>query len=317
MAAVGKFTRQEAPPSQLLGNFGADHGGGRGNYQMVPIGDFRTWSVDIKSGLARAASADRGVAVIASDENSQSFKTLTFNGPGTFTFVIRAGGNGRAGHTAVVLEDENGAFLDDIQVSVKNVKPVRYNIVLLSDAVTPSSMVFSEAQATNVMDQVTTYYLNEANTNLVRNKTHSLAVKRNLSDKNGVLQLDELTDNKEKIIFKEIMNSGFGTSVDVVYVFTWQMEGAKFAPIITTGLSLDGRTERATLRTGPTLIYINSLGTQLTNQVQTAAHETGHHFGLGHGGQPPFFLMHEGGKAAIGGGRMKQDDIDRVNSSGT
>ena len=95
------------------------------------------------------------------------------------------------------------------------------------------------------------------------------------------------------------------------------MEGAKFAPIITTGLSLDGRTERATLRTGPTLIYINSLGTQLTNQVQTAAHETGHHFGLGHGGQPPFFLMHEGGKAAIGGGRMKQDDIDRVNSSGT
>jgi hypothetical protein len=167
------------------------------------------------------------------------------------------------------------------------------------------------------MDQVTTYYLNETNTKLARIRTDSLVIKRNLSDKNGVLQLDELQDNKEKVIFQEVIKSGFGSGVDIVYVFTWQIEGAIFSPVLFTGRSLDGRTERAILRTGPTLIYINSLGTQLTNPVQTAAHETGHHFGLGHGGQPPFFLMHEGGKAATGGGRMKQGDIDRINPSGT
>jgi hypothetical protein len=317
MVAVGKFIRKEAPPGLILENFGADHGGGRGNYQMVPIGDFRTWSVDIKNGLARVASADSGVASIAFDENSQSSKTLTFTGPGTFTFVIRSGGNGRAGLTAIVLQDESGNFLDDIQVSVKNVNPVRYNIVLLSDAVTPSSMVFSQGQATDVADKVANYYLNETNTKLVRTRIDSLAIKRNLSDKNGILQLDELKDNKENVIFQEVMKNGFGGGVDIVYVFTWQIEGAIFAPVIFTGLSLDGRTVRATLRSGPTLIYINSLGNQATNQVPTAAHETGHHFGLGHGGQPPFFLMHEGGKAATGGGRMKQGDIDRVNPSGT
>jgi Metallo-peptidase family M12B Reprolysin-like len=325
MAANAKFFRQEVPPSNLLGNFGADHDIGRENYQMIPIGDHRTWSVNIKNGTVRVGSADSGIAAIAVDENGPSARALTFIGPGIFKFAIRSGGNGKSGFTHVVLEDESGNFLDDIHISVKNVRTANYNIVLLSDSATPPSMVFSPEQARSLLDKANEYYLNVTNTLLKRERIESLSIQRNLSDKNGILQLDENKKINESVIFQSVINAGLG-GVDIVYVFTWDIQGASEFPIIggllDTGLALDGRTERASERNrkGPTMIYINSSVNDINsanNQVHTAIHETGHHFGLSHRSQPAFFVMHEGGKSAFAGGRMRQNDIDHVNASGT
>jgi Metallo-peptidase family M12B Reprolysin-like len=322
MATNAKFFRVEAAPRNILSNFGADHGNGRGNYQMIPIGDERTWSVNIKNGTVRVRSADSGIAAIAVDENGTSARALRFIGPGIFKFAIRSGGNGKSGFTDLVLEDESGNFLDNIHISVKNVQTTNYNIVLLSDSVTPPSMVFSPEKARSVLDKAKEYYLNVTNTLLKRERIESLSIQRNLSDKNGVLQLDENKKINESVIFQSVINAGLG-GVDIVYVFTWDIQGASEFPIIggllDTGFALDGRTERASVRNrnGPTMIYINSLGNDDTNQVHTAIHETGHHFGLSHRSQPAFFVMHEGGKSAFAGGRMRQNDIDHVNASGT
>jgi hypothetical protein len=116
-----------------------------------------------------------------------------------------------------------------------------------------------------------------------------------------------VTDNKEQIIFDNVMAGGLGSGVDIVYVLTWQIEGRR-SIAQPTGRALDGRFEVARFRSGPSLIYINSFA--LGNTGFTMAHETGHHFKLGHLGHVSPFLM-DGG--VVGGFRLTQDDIITVN----
>jgi hypothetical protein len=291
---------------------GGDFRQGSEPFQMVPVDGSRPGGIRSVERTIRIASADENIVRIAPGPQLPPVRVISFQATELGSFTLLGGKS--PGNTFIVAEDEKGNRVDLLRVSVKAQVPVRYNIVRLRDAITrkveDDSMALNDAKV--ILNQVEQLYLFQANVKLTLVQLSDLFVPRNLSDKNGILQLQEISDNKEKIITDAIKANGFG-GVDVVFVFTWMLEGAGI--IDTTGEGLRGKCFREKGGAVPSRCYIRTPKTGVAHVVVTA-HELGHHFGLGHTGlftpRPSRFLM----GAGAGGFKMTQDDINLVNQTG-
>lgn len=315
--ATAAFFR-DAPPDNDLRQDGADFRLGFERFQMVPVRGSRPGQISTL-GLVRIKSGDESIVKISAGRNVPPSRVIEFNQPPPLgdvplssNFVLFGGQ--KAGKTFIVAEDERGKPLHEMTVSVKDNITVRYHLLRLKDGLREAQMKMADAEP--ILKNVEQLYFNQANVQLVKDKSADLFVQRNLSDSGGVLQLDEIFDNKEQIIFEETKKQGFG-GVAVVFVITWELAGSNL-PLSTTGLKLLGRCERAKIRSGPTMIYINSIGKGGPSHSFTAAHELGHHFGMSHTGltnpRPPTFLMDAAGTVGF---KMTQDDINLANRTGT
>lgn len=304
--ATASFVRT-LPADNDLRQDGADFRIDKESFQMVPAGGSRPGGITVSGGLVNIQSANEDIVKLAAGPDRAVVPRLSFTQPGTFTLVAGQ----KAGRTVIVAEDENGKRLDHLAVSVKDEVRVSYNVLRLTDGLNTQAMALTQAEP--LLKNVEQLYLSQTNVRLLKKKQAELFIQRNLSDANGVLQLQELFDNKEEIIFKKIMASPF-FDADVVCVFAWLIESGN-RPFSTTGRKLNARTETAlsNLRRGPTIIYINSF-TGSDKLPFTIAHEFGHHFGLSHFGlRPSNFLM----DAAANGFKMTQSDINNINPTGT
>lgn len=291
-----------------IGQDGADFRPGEEAFQMVPLEQTRPGFVSVSGGPVRIASADPNIVQISSGATLPTVPVLTFNQTSAGGFTLNATNN--PGRTFIVAEDEKGKRLAHLAVSVKAQQTVRYHVLRLRDALNNTAMSITETEP--ILKNVEILYLNQTNVRLLKGKTGEIQIKRVLSDANGVLQLQEVFDNKEDIIFDEVKARNF-FDAEVVVVFTWPIEGAD--PPRTTGKKLLGRTTPGRFRTGPRMIYINSIGKGGPSHAFTVAHEFGHHFGLEHSGpRPQTFLMDKSGTSGF---KMTQDDINTVNPSGT
>ncbi|HJQ58002.1 MAG TPA: hypothetical protein VJ890_13920 [Vineibacter sp.] len=317
--ADAKFFKQ-MPVDWDLRQDGADFSGVAGMrypFQMVPAGGTRSCQISVSGGMARVRVGNPQIARIASDPGRPPVDALTFNTSGSFSII-----GGRAGTTYVIAEEPGGimpARLHLLNVYVKDEVKVRYNLARLSDPVnTTTSMSLAEAE--KILTNVEALYLSQTNVRLIKQQMKELHVGRILSDNNNVIQLDVMSNNMEDVIFAEIRSQGL-SNADVVFVFTWNIEGSRDL-VQTTGRPLDGRTEtperfaryRNSSRSGPTVIYINSFGSAGFHHTLTTAHELGHHFGLSHfAPRPSNYLMEAGGNRGF---KMSWGDINGVNRTG-
>ncbi len=313
--ATASFFRT-LPQDNDLRQDGADSRKAAEVFQMVPTGGSRRGEISVDGGIVRLQSADQNIVQIAPGPNLPPVQTITFNQP-TLSGLFMLIGGPTSGKTVIVAEDQNGRRLDHLAVSVKDEVSVKYHLLRLKDAVRDDAM--ERSQAETILKNVEQLYLSQTNVRLTKLRSEDLFIQRILSDDKRVLQLDEKFDNKEDIIFGQILANGFPSS-DVVFVFTWKIEGGFF---IST--ELDGRCEspvnlpkRAISRNGPTVIYVNTFAPQ-GKHAFTAAHELGHHFGMSHfassiiSRRPPNYLMEPPAR----GFKMTQDDINLANRTGT
>src|SRR5262249_17145252 len=158
------------------------------------------------------------IAVVARDDGSVA-SLLPFKSDGLFKIKS----NQIQAFTHVIALNQAGIIVDSIAVSVKASVNAKFRALLLSDGLSKTGI--SQAEAERIGRRVSELYINQTNTSFISLGTSDLPIQRNLSDKNGVLQLDEIVDNKHEVIFEEMKRRGLTSGVNFVIVFTWDLEG--------------------------------------------------------------------------------------------
>ena len=270
-------------------------------YQMVPVNGTRPFNIRMSGGAVRIeVFSTLGAELSIDGALPAKFQTLQSSGPPDRTFTIHGRGEGR---TTIFALDENRTILDRMIVSIKNERPLTYNMHLLGDSLRNTTKTMNGFRS--IMTTVEKVYLLQANVRLVRRSERDefFRIKKNLGDPIDVSQpLIPLLASRPDLrveLQKRLVELGF-FGEDLNIISTWRLK------------SEDGSLAGFTPDLGTTCL--GEAKDDPIAEATTFAHEIGHALGLIHVPHVVEEMMNDNGRDSF---RMTQVDIDTVNRSGT
>lgn len=300
MAAEAGFGR-DVPAPMSVEHDGYDTDAKSPNYQMIPRGGNRIWSVRTRGQVA-VAVVNPSVAQVslASSPNGAPIKrdqVLVFDDarPTVRDIRITAASVGR---TQVVALDvsNNLRELAQIVISVKAESSFTYNLLRLRDLRRPP--VRNQADLEIIASLVERVFFKQTNTRMARKDSKEIFVKTDLGDPINIETGASAAAFKLEAEVKKMEDDGRISRADRHIVSTWDIDTL--------------RTQGFTPGFG-NICMVQCLENGL-DEVKSMAHELCHSFKVHHEYHESDGLLMS---AAPTGMRMLGIDIDRINRSGT
>ena len=307
MASTASF-RKDLPRGVSVDHDGADtrvadpFGIKLDAYQMVPRTGSRTFNVRISGEVRIEVFSILGAEISIDGFPPAKSQVLKSAAPSERTFTIH--GRGECLTTIFAL-DENRTILDRMAISIKNERPVTYNLHRLGDSLRVTRRTIGQLRS--LMTTVEDIYLKQASVRLVRSRENEkLLIKENLGDPIDLSNPDDsllsaISTNFQLALKKRLSVLGFLTE-NLNLVSTWRLRNGR-------GDSLAGFTPPELVT-----VCICEAKDDPVAEATTYAHEMGHALGLRHPGHFPSEMMNDGGVDSF---RMIRSDIDTLNPSGT
>jgi hypothetical protein len=268
------------------------------HYQMVPGAGTREVSLQVSGRVTLFCNAK--VCEFALDGSPPSNMAVLDHSTLTQHRITLHGRN--SGRTALLAVGDGGKYppLDMMVVSVKDERPITYNVHVLEDTKRKTRRTLEELNG--IMQTVEKLYLKQANVRLHKVKGNALFIKDDLGDPIDVLKPPPISLRVNVMsVIKERLDQLGMTAENLNLVATWNLESG--------GTSLQGKTSDVGGR-----ICLVQMGSNVTAESTTYAHEIGHALGLLHDDHSNDYMMNGNGQDSF---RMSCPDIDRVNNSGT
>jgi len=292
--------RKDLPPLLSTEHDGADTrvGVDIDAYQMVPVNGSRPFNVRIPGGAIRIEVFSTLGAEISIDGSPPAKSQILKSAAGSEqTFTIHGRSEGR---TVIFALDENGIIRDRLIMSVKNERPLTYNLHRLGDSLRETRRTMDQLRS--IMRTVERVYLLQANVRLTRrNDVNMLRIKKNLDDP---IDVREPGITSARANFREELKARLGTlgflAENLNLISSWRLTG------------VDGSLAGFTPDVG-TICICEAKDDPLV-EASAYAHEIGHALRLQHKDHAVQELMNDRGKDSF---RMTKGDIDTVNTSGS